>query len=189
MLDVEIVPLIVSATVCISLAVLGSVWVGDALETWYPGLAKPQFLPPAWAFIAIGIAVYVVEGVVLYRLLVHVVPLEGKVVAGTALVTLMVCNEAWNYAFFGLRSTLAALVGMVGFLAPLIVLMVALFAYDPVSGWLMVPYCALVGYEIWWIHRLWCLNPDRTFEPAAEADGGRNQGNSKGPGAQRGRGC
>lgn len=153
------VPLIASASVCIVLAVLGNLWVGDALTTWYPRLVKPRFLPPLWGFVAVGLAVYLIEGVVLYRLLVNVASLEGKVVAVTALVVLMVCNEAWNYAFFGLRSTLAALVGIVGYLAPLCILMVALFAYEPVSGWLMLPYCAWVVYDVWWVHQLWRLNP------------------------------
>jgi tryptophan-rich sensory protein len=170
-LDVEVVPLVVSAAVCIALAVLGNLWVGDALKTWYPSLAKPRLLPPLWAFIAVAVAVYVVEGVVLYRLLVRVAPPEGKVVAVTALVVLMVCNEAWNYAFFGLRSTLAALVGIVGFLAPLTVLMVALFAYEPVSGWLMLPYCAWVVYDVWWVHQLWRLNPGGSAVQGAMSEG------------------
>jgi tryptophan-rich sensory protein len=171
-LDVEVGPLVVSAAVCVSLAVLGNLWVGDALKTWYPALAKPRFLPPLWAFIVVAVLVYVVEGVALYRLLVHVAAPEGKVVGVTALVAVMVCNEAWNYAFFGLRSTLAALVGIIGFLAPLTVLMVALFAYEPVSGWLMLPYCGWVAYDAWWVHRLWRLNPGGPDNPGAAPDRG-----------------
>jgi tryptophan-rich sensory protein len=165
--DVQAVPLAVSVGVCLGLAVLGNLWVGDALKTWYPRLVKPRWLVPLWGFIVVALAVYVVEGVVLYRLLVHVEPPEGKAVAVTALVVLMVANEAWNYAFFGLRSTLAALVGIVAFLAPLIVLMVALFAYEPLSGWLMLPYCAWVVYDVWWVHQLWLLNRGDPAAPGA----------------------
>lgn len=165
--DVEMVPLAVSVFVCVLLAVLGNLWVGDALKTWYPSLVKPPLLVPIWGFIVVGVAVYLVEGVVFYRLLVHVASPEGKVVAVTALVVLMVCNEAWNYAFFGLRSTLAALVGIVGFLAPLTVLMVALFVYEPLSGWLMLPYCIWVVYDVWWVQQLWYLNRDGQVQPGA----------------------
>jgi len=157
--DVEPVPLAIAVSACVLLALLGNVWVGDALKTWYPGLVKPRLLVPLWAFIAVGVTVYVVEGVVLYRLLVCVESLQGKLVAVTALVVLMVYNEAWNYAFFGLRSTLAALVGIVAFLAPLTILMVALFAYEPISGWLMSPYCLWVAYDLWWVCQLRRLNP------------------------------
>lgn len=181
MADVEVVPLLIAASVCLCLAVLGNLWVGDALKTWYPGLVKPRLLPPLWAFIAVGVAVYVVEGAVLYRLLVNVASPEGRVVTVTALVVLMVCNEAWNYAFFGLRSTLAALVGVVGFLAPLTVLMVALFVYEPVSGWLMLPYCSWVAYDVWWVHQLWRLNPDRQAEPlSGPADFNNNNADKPG---------
>jgi benzodiazapine receptor len=159
MFDVEVVPLVVAVAVCLAAAVLGNVWVGDALKTWYPGLVKPRLLIPLWAFIVVGVTVYVIEGVVLYRLLVYVESPQGKVVTVTALVVLMVYNEAWNYAFFGLRSTLAALVGIVAFLAPLTILTVALFAYEPISGWLMSPYCLWVAYDLWWVYQLRRLNP------------------------------
>jgi translocator protein len=156
---VEVVPLAVSVAVCLALAVLGNVWVGDALTTWYPRLVKPRLLVPLWGFIVVGVTVYALEGVVLYRLLAYVTPVEGKVVSVTALVVVMVYNEAWNYAFFGLRSTFAALIGLIGFLAPFTILMVALFTYDPISGWLMSPYCLWVAYDVWWVHQLWRLNP------------------------------
>jgi tryptophan-rich sensory protein len=172
MAGVELVPLLVAVSVCLLLAAAGNAWVGDALKTWYPGLVKPRLLAPLWAFIAVGVAVYVLEGVVLYRLLVFVLTPEGKVVAVTALLVVMVSNEAWNYAFFGMRSTLAALVGIVGFLAPLTVLMVALFAYEVVSGWLLLPYCLWVMYDVGWVYQLWRLNPDRTAAPGATPDHG-----------------
>jgi tryptophan-rich sensory protein len=159
---VELLPLLVSIAVCLLLAVVGNAWTGDALQTWYPKLVKPRLLVPLWAFIAVGVAVYIVEGVILYRLLVHVGSPEAKLVSVTALLAVMIYNEAWNYAFLGMRSTLAALVAIVGFLAPLAVLMVALFAYEPISGWLLLSYCFWVAYDVWWVYQLWRLNPVAT---------------------------
>jgi tryptophan-rich sensory protein len=42
-----------------------------------------------------------------------------------------------------MKSLLAALVGIIAFAAPLAILMVALFAFEPFSGWLLLPYCVL----------------------------------------------
>jgi tryptophan-rich sensory protein len=159
MAEVQLIPLLVSVVVCLALAVVGNAWAGDALKTWYPQLVKPRLLPPLWGFIVVGLVVYIAEGIALYRLLVHIDTLEGRIVSVTALLVVMVGNEAWNYAFFGLRSTLAALVGIVAFAAPLTILMVALFCYEPVSGWLLAPYCLWVAYDVWWVYQLWRLNP------------------------------
>lgn len=149
----------VSVLACIVLAAAGNAWVGDGLRTWYPQLTKPRWQIPLWGFMLIGVAVYIVDGIVLYRLMTCVPRWSDRVVAISALAAVMTYNEAWNYAFFGLRSLRIALGAMVGFMAPLGVLMVALFAYDAVSGWLLLPYCVWVVYDVWWIRELVRLNP------------------------------
>lgn len=159
MIEAHWAAIALAAAICLAAAVLGNLWVGDALTTWYPRLNKPRGMAPLWLFILVGVSVYVIEGVVLYRLFTRPLPPAARLVCLTAVVVLIFANEAWNYAFFGLRSTLAALVGIVAFLAPLGNTMAALAAYDPVSAALLVPYCLWVGYDVWWVHQLWRLNP------------------------------
>jgi tryptophan-rich sensory protein len=158
MLNIKLSSLTLSLLICVSLALLGNVWVGDALQTWYKELIKPKFLIPLWGFYTVGIVVYLLDAIVLYRLLEFIESFQGKSITLTAMIVVMICNEAWNYSFFGLRSTLAALVGIVSFLAPLTILMVALFQYEVISGWLLVPYCGWVMYDVVWVYRLWQLN-------------------------------
>lgn len=158
----QFVPLSISLFLCLFLAVLGNVWVGDALKTWYPTLIKPRLLVPLWAFVAVGIAVYLIEGIVCYRLLVYVTESQNQIVAITALLVLMIYNEAWNYVFFSMRNLQAALVGIVGYCAPLAVLMATLFTYERVSGWIMLPYCLWVVYDVCWVYLLGQLNSEQS---------------------------
>ncbi len=80
-------------------------------------------------------------------------------VALTAMLIVMLYNELWNYALFGLRSTLAGFVGMVAFLAPLTILQVTLFAYDLPSALLLLVYVVwVIGYDVPWAYTLWKLN-------------------------------
>lgn len=151
--------LAISVGVCLALATAGNAWVGDGLTAWYPALKKPRLQIPLWGFMLIGVAVYIIDGIVLYRLMTHVDDPADRTVALTAVIVLMICNEAWNYAFFGLRNLPIARATMIGYLAPLAIMMVALVAYDPISGWLMAPYCAWVAYDVWWIGQLVRLNP------------------------------
>jgi translocator protein len=161
--------LAISVGVCVVLAVAGNAWAGDGLTSWYPRLIKPRRQVPLWGFVAVGATVYVLEGAVLYRLLVHVDDRANRAVAMTALLAVMICNEAWNYIFFGMRDLRVALATMIGYLAPLTILMTALFAYDSTSGWLLAPYCAWVAYDVWWIRELARLNPPQKA-PGAAAD-------------------
>lgn len=49
--------LAISVGICLAFAILGNVWVGDALTTWYPKLTKPRWLVPLWGFIVVGVSV------------------------------------------------------------------------------------------------------------------------------------
>lgn len=157
----ELNPLAVAIAVVVSLgmAVLGALVAGDSLKTWYPTIRHPRFEPPLWGFVVVGLIVYAIDAVVLYRLLMEVTDAALQLIGITALVVVMLYNELWNGLLFRLRSPYAAMIGLAGFVAPLLILVVALFAADGVSGWLMTAYLAwVVGFDAPWIVRLWQLN-------------------------------
>ncbi len=143
----------------LAMAVLGTVLAGDSLKTWYPTIRHPRFEPPLWGFVLVGLAVYVIDAIVLYRLLAVTEESAIRVAAITALVAVMLANELWNAVLFRMRSPYRAMIGLFGFIALLAVLVVALFLTDPISGWLMLGYLAwVVGFDVPWIVRLWQLN-------------------------------
>jgi translocator protein len=148
----------VAVGLSLAMAVLGTVLAGDSLKTWYPTIRHPRFEPPLWGFVLVGLVVYVIDAIVLYRLLV----VEDSGIRGAAiaaLVAVMLANELWNGVLFGMRSPRRAMAGLFGFSALLIVLVVALFLADPFSGWLMSAYLVwVVGFDVPWIVRLWQLN-------------------------------
>ena len=74
-------------------------------------------------------------------------------------VGVMFFNELWNYAFFGLRSTLAGFLGMAVFVALLTALVAVLLRYERFSAVLVVPYYLWVLlYDLAWTYELWRLN-------------------------------
>lgn len=155
----NIAALAVAVVVCVAMAVLGGLLTGNSLKGWYTGLVKPRWQIPLWAFIAIGLIVYVMDAIILYRLLSLVNDSAGKIVALTAMIVVMLYNEVWNYAFFSWRSTLAGFVGIVAFLAPLTILEVILVEYDSLSALLMLVYVVwVIGYDVPWAYTLWKLN-------------------------------
>ena len=90
----------------------------------------------------------------LYRILVT----RGRGICLTLALVVMLCNELWNYFFFGLRSTLAGSVGIALFLVLLTALIFVLFRYERVSAMLLAPYYLWVLYDLAWTFELWRLN-------------------------------
>ena len=145
--------------VCISFATAGSLLVGNSLKNWYPTLKKPRFQIPIIWFALVGLVVYILDAAIFYRLIAFLQNPQGKVISITALLVVMAFNECWNIAFFRLQNTLVGFLGIIAFLAPLIILQVALFQYDSFSATLLLPYCLwVILYDLPWTYRLWKLN-------------------------------
>src|SRR5215510_15039659 len=128
----------------IAMAVLGTVLAGDAVRTWYPTLTKGRIEIPIALFALVGLVCYVFEAIVGYRLLglVGETPAAGLVLF--ALVVVMFYNELWNAALFRLRSPFAALIALLGFLAPLAILLAGCALVDTTSLVLMGVYAVWV---------------------------------------------
>ena len=107
--NLNITAIVVVIAICIGFGALGSLPITDSLKVWFPTLKKPRFQIPIGIFALIGVIVYVVDGIVHYRLieLLHVP--QGQLVSIVALLVVMAFNELWNIAFFRLRSTLVQL--------------------------------------------------------------------------------
>ena len=158
----ELVPLAVAAGLCVVVAALEGAVTGDGPRTWYPGLRKPWWQIPLWASILVGLVVYGIDGFVAYRVLTAVPAPKDQVVAMTALVVVMLLNALWNLAFFRSRSTLIGFLGILGFLGPVLVLQVALFAHEPIAAWAHMVYTAyLVFYDVPLFYALWRMNPEQ----------------------------
>ena len=151
-------PLLAAVALPVLFAVFGTVLVGGSGLDWYAGLAKPPFLVPLGVFYLVGFLYYTLFAVVVYRILARVEDPRGRAVSFGLTVSVLLLNELWNYAFFGLRSTLAGFLGIAVFLALLTALVVTLRAYERISAGLLVPYYVWVLYDLAWTYQLWRLN-------------------------------
>ena len=143
----------------ILMAILGTVLAGDALRTWYPALQKGRIEIPIALFAVIGLVVYVVEAIVAYRLIERLEATPTAILVLVALVVVMLYNELWNAALFRLRSPFAGLIALLGFLAPLAILLAGCVLVDGLSAVLIGLYVAwVIGFDLPWIHGLWRAN-------------------------------
>ena len=151
--------LVIAIGVALAMATLGTVLSGDALRSWYPSLRHPSWEPPIWGWEVVGLVVYVLEGIVLYRLLAVVTDGAGRAGAIAALLVVMLANELWNATLVRLRSPRAAFFSLLAFLGLVLGLEAILTVVDPTSALILLPYVVWVaGYDVQWSYRLWRLN-------------------------------
>ncbi len=68
MLSFNLPALFVSLVITIVMAILGGLLTGNQLTQGFPTLHKPRFQLPLWAFISVGIVVYLLDTIIAYRL-------------------------------------------------------------------------------------------------------------------------
>jgi len=144
---------VVAGCVTATAAVLGNAFIGPDAMTWFRDLNQPRWQLPMPGFIVVGATYYGIVGYVLAR----AVDREDTETIWWA-DTVLVANEAWNALLFGRRSPGTAFVGLLGFLAPLVLLQRCVWS-DKRSRAALLPYTAwVIVYDLPWSYRLWRLN-------------------------------
>jgi len=137
---------------------IGSYFTAPAIPVWYATLKKPLLTPPDWLFAPVWILLYVLMGIAVF--LIWREKRYGKP-RQTALFLFgiqLALNALWPYLFFGLRSPLAGLVGIVP-LAICIFLTLRLFLRISFpAGILLIPYLLWVGYAAGLNFSIYILN-------------------------------
>ena len=126
---------------------------------WFAMLAKPDAMPPGWAFGAAWTILYVLQGVALAMIL----NARGNQLRGLAIalfVAQLALNLGWSPLFFGLHLVGAAL-WLIGAIFVAALATTLLFArIRPVAAWLMVPYLAWLCFAAALNNDIRRLNPD-----------------------------
>jgi len=126
---------------------------------WFASLAKPDFMPPGWAFGVAWTVLYIVLGLALAVIL-HA---RGARLRGAAIGVFLVqlaANYAWSPLFFRAHMVTEAF-WLLLFILALSVVATALFArIRPVAAVLMLPYLAWLVFAGVLNHSIDRLNPD-----------------------------
>ncbi len=147
-----------AALTCILLSLAGGMFQSREALAWLAGRRRAAWHLPSAVLFVVQALVYLIEGVILYRLLESDVVPSLRVVALGAMLVMMVAAEGVPSSLLALRSTAAGMAAALVFLAPLAVAELALWSIDHTSALLLVPYCAwVVLYVTPWavsLHRL-----------------------------------
>ena len=148
-----------AALTCMVLSLAGGLFQGGETLQWFAELRRARWHVPNAAHFFVQALAYLIEGVILYRLLESDIVPALRVVALATMLLMMIAAEGATAALLGLRSPEAGLAATLSFLAPLAAAEFTLWHADRFGAKLLLPYCAWVAlYLVPWAVSVWRLN-------------------------------
>ncbi|MFA6600927.1 MAG: TspO/MBR family protein [Candidatus Omnitrophota bacterium] len=152
------IAILVFVAVSQAAGIAGSFVTVAAIPTWYAGLVKSHWNPPAWVFGPAWLVLYTMMGAAAG--LVWERGFSNREVRNAILLfmTQLVLNTFWSVIFFGFRSPGLALAEIVVLWATLTVTMAAFFRVRRLAGLLWVPYWAWCSFAVYLNYAIVRLN-------------------------------
>jgi len=142
----NLLKLVASLAVVLAAGGIGSLATMKAIPTWYQGLAKPPFNPPAWLFGPAWTTLYLLMAVAAFLVWKQGFGAPGVRLALAAFLVQLVLNALWSVFFFGMRSPLAGLVDIVVLWLAILATIILFFRVSGAAGILLLPYIAWVTF-------------------------------------------
>jgi tryptophan-rich sensory protein len=153
-----IVRLALSVAVSFSAGLIGSLFTGPAVATWYGSISKPAWTPPSFLFGPVWSALYLMMGIAAW-LVWRKAGLSGAPRAMLLFGMQLIANAAWSAIFFGLRRFDLAFVEIIVLWALILATATAFWRHDARAGLLLIPYLLWVSFAGALNLAIWRLNP------------------------------
>ena len=142
----DVAAFILSVGVCLLAGIIGSYFTTPNIATWYASLQKPFFSPPSWVFAPVWTTLYILMGIALWLVWREWKSTENRNarLAFTLFFTQLGLNVLWSFLFFGLRSPLAGMIGIIVLWIAILATIVVFFRISRTAGLLLIPYIAWV---------------------------------------------
>jgi len=137
---------------CLAAGAIGSVFTFPSLAPWYATLNKPAFTPPDWVFGPVWTTLYVLMGIAAYLVYREGAGKKeaagaGKVSAALALFGVQLAlNVLWSFLFFGLRSPLYGLAGIIALWFAILFTVMKFYGISKTAALLLAPYLVWVSF-------------------------------------------
>jgi benzodiazapine receptor len=148
-------PMLAFILVALVVGASASVFTEPSIPTWYAGLIRPSFAPPNWLFAPVWTTLYVVMAVAAWRAW-RVVGLKSPALIAYSIQLFL--NFCWSAIFFSLHAMGAALVEIGTLWLAVLVTTILFYRADKLSGLMLLPYLAWVGFAAALNYGFWALN-------------------------------
>ncbi len=130
----------------------------DSVGDFYDGLSKPDLAPPKAVFGPVWTVLYVLLGIVLYRLWQKRSEYQFVRIALGTFIFQLVLNALWTPIFFSTKDAGLALLVIAIMDLLVLGLMGLMWNRDKISVVLLLPYLAWIGFATWLNYKILMLN-------------------------------
>lgn len=141
----NIIKLIVSLFLPLSVGIVSGMFTSQAVPTWYATLNRPLFNPPNWVFGPVWTSLYILLGISFFLIWKEKASKERNLAIKVFSIQ-MLLNFAWSFIFFYFNLIGVALIEII-LLWISIALMIYLFnKIKPFAAYLNIPYLLWVSF-------------------------------------------
>ncbi len=146
MKSIDLVKLIISILVCQLAGLIGSIFTGPSITTWYATLTKPAFSPPNWLFAPVWTILYLLMGIAAFLIWRKGFDHSHIKKALTLFAVQLILNILWSPAFFGLRSPIFGLIVIIALWFTILLTIRIFLKLSMIAGFLLIPYILWVSF-------------------------------------------
>lgn len=156
----KFVKIAIALIICLTVGYSASLVTRPSIETWYVTLEKPVFNPPNWIFMPVWTTLYIFMAIAAALVWNKIKEQTEKVkMALFFFLIQLTLNAIWSYLFFGLKNPLLALIEIILLWLMIYETYLKFTRINKISGYLLIPYLAWVGFAtvlnagIWWLNK------------------------------------
>ena len=141
----QILKLLVSIILPLSLGAIAGMFTSQSVPEWYATLNRPSFNPPDWIFGPVWTALYVLMGISLFLVWKQDVSKERNLAILIFLFQLLL-NFAWSFIFFYFNMIGLALVEIILLWISISVMLILFYKIKPIASYINIPYLLWVTF-------------------------------------------
>lgn len=139
--------LLISLLMPLGVGLLGSIFAGNFVSSWYSNLIKPSFNPPQWVFAPVWTVLYILIGLSFYALWTNNHPRKFKTLSRVYFVQLGL-NGLWSLLFFGFQNPLLAFIDIILLWIFILIFIWKSYTLSKISAYLFIPYWLWVSFAL-----------------------------------------
>lgn len=145
MLRSNIVKLILSLIIPLSVGAVAGMFTSQAVPAWYASLNRPSFSPPNWVFGPVWTSLYILLGISFF-LIWKESPSQQRNRAIIVFASQMLLNFAWSFIFFYFNMIGIALLEIILLWVNIAVMIYLFYKLKPLAAYLNIPYLLWVSF-------------------------------------------
>jgi len=141
----NVIKLLISLLLPLSVGAVAGMFTSQAVPTWYASLNRPSFSPPNWIFGPVWTSLYILLGISFFLIWKEKASKERDLAIKIFSIQ-MLLNFAWSFLFFYFNLIGVALIEIILLWISIALMIYLFYKIKPVATYLNIPYLLWVSF-------------------------------------------